>query len=156
MKTHASQTNATHVAAFTPSARASIATKAAFILFSVERVFGMATISSIRAASFRSLSPLAVARIEHTATLLQNGKVLLVGGQSLTAVNLSSAELYDPVTGTAGPTGSLNVPRAFHTATLLPDGTALIACGKDVNGGVLATAERYNPVTGMWTATGPL
>ena len=66
------------------------------------------------------------ARSEHTATLLPNGKVLVAGGiRSL----LTSAELYDPASGTWTFTGSLNTAREQHTATLLPNGKVLVAGG---------------------------
>src|SRR5262249_13806907 len=57
-------------------------------------------------------------RANHTATLLPNGKVLVVGGNNRSSGNLSSAELYDPATGRWTITGNLNVARAGHTATL--------------------------------------
>src|SRR5215467_9011369 len=65
-----------------------------------------------------------IARAGHTATLLPNGKVLVVGGDSS-----GSAELYDPATGAWSITGSLNVPRYLFTATLLPNGKVLVAGG---------------------------
>jgi hypothetical protein len=55
---------------------------------------------------------------------------------------MSSAEIYDPSTGTWTPTGSLNTAREVHTATLLPDGTVLVAGGYGY-GGYLASAEIY-------------
>ena len=64
----------------------------------------------------------------HTATLLPTGKVLVAGGSMHDA--LSSAELYDPATGTWTATGSL-APHARHTATLLPSGKVLVAGGND-------------------------
>jgi WD40 repeat protein len=88
-----------------------------------------------------------VRRGEHTATLLPNGKVLVAGGGSDGL--LSSAELYDPATGTWSPTGSLNGPRTRHTATLLPNGKVLVAGGDVTN-----TAELYDPATGTWSPTG--
>src|SRR2546425_5346185 len=67
----------------------------------------------------------------HTATLLPNGKVLVVGGfdPKDCCANLNSAELYDPVTGTWSSTGNLNKSREGHTATLLPNGKVLIVGG---------------------------
>jgi len=76
---------------------------------------------------------MAVARKGHTATLLPDGKVLVVGGvdsnDDASAKALASAELYDPKTGTWSETGSLIHPRAWHTATLLKNGLVLVAGG---------------------------
>src|SRR5262245_59747170 len=68
-------------------------------------------------------------RESHTATLLPNGKVLVVGGQNLDRGFLSSAELYDPASGTWTATRSVPLARGFHTATLLPNGKVLVAGG---------------------------
>lgn len=102
------------------------------------------------------LAPLLVARQEHTATLLGNGKVLFTGGfdNSSPPNCLSSAEIYDPGNGTGALTASMSVPRADHTATLLPDGNVLIAGG--VSGTLfpaLSSAEEYNPFFGTFGPT---
>jgi N-acetylneuraminic acid mutarotase len=81
--------------------------------------------------------------------------VLVVGGYNDVTGYLSSAELYDPLTGNWSPTGSLTTGREYHTATLLPDGTVLVA-GGTTSGGITTTAEVYDPGTGQWTPTGPL
>src|SRR5262245_4329508 len=102
-----------------------------------------------------------IARVEHTATLLANGKVLVVGGFNPGGFNrpftiLNSAELYDPASGTWSATGSLNTARFGHTATLLPDGKVLVAGGVVGGGSALNTAEMYDPATGTWNITGSL
>ena len=96
------------------------------------------------------------ARAFHTATLLQNGMVLVAGGESNTSfILLASAELYDPASGTWTATGRLNRAREVHTATLLQNGIVLVAGEAGVFGG-LASAELYDPASGTWTATGSL
>jgi hypothetical protein len=59
--------------------------------------------------------------------------VLVAGGVDTNGNPLSSAELFDPATGTFTATGSLNTARTEHTATLLQNGTVLVA------GGLVAT-----------------
>ena len=85
---------------------------------------------------------LKTARYWHTATLLNNGMVLMAGGLGPSAY-LASAELYNPATGTFTPTGSLNTARDYDTATLLNNGMVLIAGGYN-SSGALASAELYN------------
>lgn len=114
-----------------------------------------------RTATWTQTGSLTSARTEHTATLLPDGRVLVVGGTSVAnsgdEYTLASAELYDPRTGTWTPTGSLATPRFEHTTTLLADGTVLVAGGCcDASQLALSDAEVYHPRTGLWTTTAPL
>jgi hypothetical protein len=96
------------------------------------------------------------ARQNHTATLLPDGTVLVVGGQGPSAV-VGTSEIYSPLTGTWHPTASsLITPRQGHTATLLASGEVLVVGGLDGAGNPLASAELYNPATGVWAPTGSL
>src|SRR5262249_13515848 len=89
-----------------------------------------------------------IARRYHTQTLLSSGKVLVVGGYNDIEGVLSSAELYDPVSGIWSVTGSLNTARMLHTATLLQNGKVLVAGG--VNTDNVSSAELYDPASGTW------
>jgi hypothetical protein len=110
--------------------------------------------------TFNPTGAMSMPREDHTATLLEDGRVLIVGGNDEGSHTTPTAELYDPSTATFSPTGSLGTARGFHTATLLADGRVLIA-GGDVaawaaNGPFLASAEIYDPTTGTFSPAGPL
>src|SRR5579859_1380758 len=72
---------------------------------------------------------LADARYGQTATELNTGKVLLVGGKGASGP-LLSAELYDPAANTITSAGTTAVAHANGTATLLPDGKVLVVGGE--------------------------
>jgi len=97
------------------------------------------------------------ARDYHTATLLRNGKVLVVGGYSgpLGTVVLASTELYDPATNAWSYAAPMLIPHASHTAALLPDGRVLVASGRS-SGGDTVQAETYDPATNGWSKAGNL
>jgi RHS repeat-associated protein len=81
-----------------------------------------------------------------TATLLPDGRWLLLGGQGLQAIG--TALIADPQTGALTRLSqSLLFPRAHHSATMLPDGTVLVFGGLGVDGRVVGSAERFLPET---------
>jgi uncharacterized repeat protein (TIGR01451 family) len=98
-------------------------------------------------------------RTSHTATILPNGKVLIVGGTdgSISGPVLATAELYDPASDTFTlTTGSMSSPREGHTATLLTGNHILIAGGFNNDNGTLKSAELYDLGTDNFISTGSL
>ena len=113
------------------------------------------TSASTSQSTWIATGNLNVARSGHTATLLNNGKVLVVGGHTVDICcapqGLGTAELFDPASGTWTLTGGIKVPRSGHTATLLSNGAVLVAGGTAGQ-----TAELYDPITGTWSPTGSM
>ncbi|OGY17694.1 MAG: hypothetical protein A2786_05810, partial [Candidatus Chisholmbacteria bacterium RIFCSPHIGHO2_01_FULL_52_32] len=104
--------------------------------------------------TFASTGNLIGGRSQHTATLLGNGKVLVAGGNPDGINVLSTAELYDPTTGTFASTGNLIGRRYDHIATLLPNGKVLVAGG--IAGSYISSAEVFDPAAATFSSTGNL
>jgi len=75
------------------------------------------------------VASLSTARDDHTATLLPDGTVLVVGGSGFAPGFIASAERYDPAMNTWSSAGSLSAGRTNHTATLLQTGAVLVTGG---------------------------
>ena len=105
--------------------------------------------------AFTATGSMNVARDQASATLLQDGRVLVVGGND----NVPVAELYDPATGKFTFTGSPHVTGVPMASALLKSGRVLVI-GCDANGplGVCGSslADVYDPSTGLFSAAGPI
>jgi streptogramin lyase len=100
--------------------------------------------------SWSPTSSMSTSRLLFAAATLANGKILVAGGKTISAI-LNAAELYDPGSGMWSATGSMAVARGEHTATLLNDGTVLAAGGSSD-----PRSEVYDPTTGKWRVTGSM
>jgi N-acetylneuraminic acid mutarotase len=97
------------------------------------------------------LPKMASTRVQHTATTLTDGKVLVTGGFPFGAPKTATTEIYDPATNTWAAGTSMNGNRAGHTATRMTGGKILVAGGAAIN-----ATEIYDPVAKTWTVVGPL
>ena len=90
-----------------------------------------------------------------TATLLDDGRVLIAGGFLGGVKSLAGCDLYDPASRSFAPTGRMQVTRFGHAACKLADGRVLITGGGQFpEEGTLASAELYDPSTGRFQSAG--
>jgi hypothetical protein len=102
------------------------------------------------ANTFTATGPLNVARANHVAVLLPNGKVLIAGGVNGSNQAEVSAELYDPVAQTFSFTGPLGSAQSSPAAVLLANGQVLVLGGTGT-AGQDNQAQMYNPVSGTFS-----
>ncbi|WP_437654676.1 Kelch repeat-containing protein [Sorangium sp. So ce1182] len=121
------------------------------------------------APSWETVPPMITPRGEHSATVLQDGRVLVVGGYpeldafpytDTEALSLREVEIYDPATRTWSPAAPLGQRRRGHAAVLLPNGHVLVAGGRATNeqgfGPEIRSTETYDPASNTWTTAGRL
>lgn len=102
---------------------------------------------------WRTIADMARARAYASATLLDNGEVLVTGGRSGDGVN-KHCEVFDPGTESWRPVGPTAGPHSGHTATTLAAGRVLVAGGYD--GRYIGVAEVYDPASEQWSPAGEL
>jgi hypothetical protein len=97
--------------------------------------------------------------LKHTATRLQDGRVLVVGGRGVSGQpidDIADAWIFDPAEGEFLDAGSIDPPRGEHGAALLPDGRVVVFGGSTDNGAVaLADSWLFDPEDDSWSP-GPL
>jgi N-acetylneuraminic acid mutarotase len=108
-------------------------------------------------------APMIESRTRHTAILLRDGRVLVVGGLTVTLRDgalfpsqLTSAEIYDPKADRWSITAPTGEHRLGQTATRLPDGRVLVAGGQDDNGAILKSTEIYDVIQDRWISAAPM
>lgn len=144
-----------------------------------QAVLNSAEIYDPKSGRFTATGSLVTGRYNHNSTLLPSGQVLITGGAIATSgatltgsgtlsgagvntVDLASAELYDPATGTFTATGAMQFAREAHSATALPDGRVLVVSGSYRIGSSrtvfveVGAAELYNPATGRFSPAGSM
>ena len=100
------------------------------------------------------LNPMLLARGKHSATVLADGSMLVIGGIGPAKVPLAHVELWDKTTRKWTSRAPMHTPRYAHSATLLKDGRVLVAGGISADEKALNSTELYDPATDTW-AEGP-
>jgi hypothetical protein len=94
--------------------------------------------------AFVTAPPMSIPRSAHSATVLQDGRVLIAGG-STSAGATNAAEIFDPASNAwTTVAGGMIQARSNHTATLLTDGRVLFAGGENA-GSAIASLEIFAP-----------
>ena len=99
-----------------------------------------------KSEAFTPTGAMAHARVGHTATLLTDGRVLVIGGNG-PGNDGTSIEVWDPATGRFTGAGTLDVGRAGHTATLRTDGKVMVIGGIAADGASLGQHGAWDPAT---------
>ena len=127
-----------HTATLLPSGSVLLAAGAGLVYFDAQA-----------GALYPLASTLATGRKSFASTLLADGRVLITGGQSDSAV-LNSTEIFDPSDFSVSPGPAMNVARAEHSAVLLDDGRVVVIGGLSSQGET-NTAELLDAAAGAWT-----
>ena len=102
------------------------------------------------ANSATSVGQLLSPRAGHSATVLNDGRVVVIGGRH-DEPTIDDIEIFDPSSGTSQLAGHLSEPRTDLGSALLPDGTVLIVGGTNAAGEALSSAEIFEPASANTT-----
>lgn len=96
-----------------------------------------------------------VPRVSHTATVLEDGRVLVAGGWAQRDAT-DRTELFDPTQNAFSDGPVLQHARGAHRAVVLGDGRVLLLGGESRTGASLASAELFGATAGTFTSAGEM
>ncbi|MBW1878774.1 MAG: hypothetical protein JRJ84_10470, partial [Deltaproteobacteria bacterium] len=112
--------------------------------------------------AWTTVAPLQQGRIEHSATRMRDGRILIAGGEFQNGSGwavLDTVEVFAPTARSWSAAAPMNDARSGHTATLLASGKVMMVGGQGgtaVNKVPLASVEVYTPHSNRWTHIAPL
>ena len=109
-----------------------------------------ASIPNVPTGTWQTWNPMGDVRSDAAAVLLQDGRVLIIGGNNANGP-VASADIFG-TDGNFSAAAVMQTPRSGHTATVLSDGRVLVAGGATSGGGITNSAEIYEPSADSWTA----
>ena len=132
--------------------------KVASLLLSLVLALLTYTSSAQTSGAFTPTGNMVTPRVLHTATLLNNGQVLIAGGDIAGGEGIFSAELYDPQTGAFFATGRMTTARRDTHGHSAPrwQGPDRRGAQRSLGHSFLASAELYDPDTRTFTPTGDM
>ncbi|WP_448096751.1 Tc toxin subunit A-related protein [Luteibacter yeojuensis] len=92
------------------------------------------------------------ARVGHTATLLEDGRVLVAGGRG----GVATCEIYDPKSDKWTAAKDMHYGRYRHSAVRLENGAVLVLGGRSTDPDDAITAELYDPSSDTWSVVAPM
>src|ERR1700693_5669667 len=109
-----------------------------------------ASLPQVPSGTWIAVGPMNSARSGASAVLLQDGRILVTGGNDANGPS-NTAEFFGANASFSLAT-PMNVPRSGHVAVDLQDGRVLVAGGTTSGGGVTNSAEIYDPTASTWTS----
>jgi hypothetical protein len=106
-----------------------------------------ATVVQVPSGTWAPARNMAEARSGAASALLQDGTILVTGGEGASGA-LASAEFFNAGSFASAP--AMNVARGRHAAVVLQDGRVLVTGGKTTGGSVTNAAEVYSPAVNSW------
>src|SRR5262249_2888340 len=111
-----------------------------------------ASVLVVQSGSWAQTGTLSVARADASAALLQDGRILVTGGDPGTGP-VASAEFFN-IDGTVSVAPPMIYARSKHISVALADGRVLVAGGLTAGGATTSAAEIYDPVANSWSTVG--
>jgi N-acetylneuraminic acid mutarotase len=121
-----------------------------------DTVLSSAEVYTPGTGAWRAAGTMTRERVNHTATLLPNGTVLVVGGEDSSGADSNEIEIYSARANTWTVAHGSIAAHASHVAVVLANGSVLVAGGLVAGFEVLSFAEVYDPRAGRWLATGSM